>query len=296
MKFPILALLAAAALTAGSCTKRPVRPQFTVVSTDSLISGNGFSCDFEYRFASIANAQNSPALAAIERMNIDRFFDLENFEGTPEEAASAAIRQVTSDMTPPGNTPESTVRPAWEGEISVESEGSVVDTLLCYVITRASYTGGAHGIYGTECYNYSLAGGYEITTADLFTETQLERLNRLIREDIYEQYGVRSDEELETKGFFPGIHRCNGEFPRHARRHHVLLQSLRHRMLRARERRGEREPRTAGRTLTVRPCKEKKKGPSLTTRTFFFGGEPPPPKMRFNRRYSTAERVPPLWS
>ena len=154
MKFPILALLAAAALTAGSCTKRPVRPQFTVVSTDSLISGNGFSCDFEYRFASIANAQN-------------------------------------------------TVRPAWEGEISVESEGSVVDTLLCYVITRASYTGGAHGIYGTECYNYSLAGGYEITTADLFTETQLERLNRLIREDIYEQYGVRSDEELETKGFFP---------------------------------------------------------------------------------------------
>jgi len=136
-------------------------------------------------------------------MNIDRFFDLENFEGTPEEAASAAIRQVTSDMTPPGNTPESTVRPAWEGEISVESEGSVVDTLLCYVITRASYMGGAHGIYGTECYNYSLAGGYEITTADLFTETQLERLNRLIREDIYEQYGVRSDEELETKGFFP---------------------------------------------------------------------------------------------
>lgn len=130
MKFPTLALLAAAALTAGSCTKRPVRPQFTVVSTDSLISGNGFSCDFEYRFASIANAQDSPALAAIERMNIDRFFDLENFEGTPEEAASAAIRQVTSDMTPPGNTPESTVRPAWEGEISVESEGSVVDTLL----------------------------------------------------------------------------------------------------------------------------------------------------------------------
>ena len=57
MKFPTLALLAAAALTAGSCTKRPVRPQFTVVSTDSLISGNGFSCDFEYRFASIANAQ-----------------------------------------------------------------------------------------------------------------------------------------------------------------------------------------------------------------------------------------------
>ena len=106
-------------------------------------------------------------------------------------------------MTPPENAAESSARPAWKAEISAESEGSVVDTLLCYVITRSSYTGGAHGIYGTECYNYSLAGGYEITTADLFTEAQLERLNRLVREDICEQYGVRSDEELETKGFFP---------------------------------------------------------------------------------------------
>lgn len=202
MKFRILILLAAAALTAGSCTKRPVKPQFTVASTDSLVSGNGFSCNFEYRFASIANAQDSPALAAIERTNIDRFFDLEDFAGTPEEAAAAAIRQFTSDMTPPANSPTAP-RAAWEGEISVESEGSVVDTLLCYVITRTSYTGGAHGIYDMECYNYSLAGGYEITTADLFTETQLEQLDRMIREDLYRQYGVRSDEELKTKGFFP---------------------------------------------------------------------------------------------
>ena len=139
MKFRTLALLAAA-LTVGSCTKRPVQPRFTVVSADSLVSGNGFSCGFEYRFASIANAEDSPALAAIERANIGRFFELENFEGTPREAASAAIRQVTSDMTPPENAAESSARPAWKGEISAESEGSVVDTLLCYVITRAERT------------------------------------------------------------------------------------------------------------------------------------------------------------
>ena len=86
-------------------------------------------------------------------------------------------------MMPPENTPEMSEHRLWEGEISAESEGSVVDTLLCYIITRSSYTGGAHGIYGTECYTYSLAGGYEITTADLFTEAQLERLNELIRKD-----------------------------------------------------------------------------------------------------------------
>ena len=213
MKFRIPALLAAAAaLIAVSCTKRPVQPRFAVVTADTLIGGNGFSCDIEYRFASIGNAATSPALATIERANIGYFFELENFDGTPWEAVTAAVGQIVSDMTPPATSPETDLRPGWKGEISVESEGSVVDTLLCYVITRSSYTGGAHGIYGTECYTYSLAGGYEITTADLFTETQLEHLGQLIRNEIYEQYGAGSDEELEAKGFFPEYIRVTENF------------------------------------------------------------------------------------
>ena len=150
MKFRTLTVLAVAAtLTVGSCTKRPIQPQFSVITADTLIDGNSFTCKIEYRFASISNAQASPALAAIEQANIGRFFELENFEGTPREAIEAAVRQAVNDMMPPENTPEMSEHRLWEGEISAESEGSVVDTLLCYIITRSSYTGGAHGIYGT---------------------------------------------------------------------------------------------------------------------------------------------------
>ena len=77
MKFRTLTILAVAAtLTVGSCTKRPIQPQFSVITADTLIDGNSFTCKIEYRFASIGNAQASPALAAIEQANIGRFFEL----------------------------------------------------------------------------------------------------------------------------------------------------------------------------------------------------------------------------
>lgn len=202
MKFRTALLLATAVLAAGSCTKRPVQPRFAVVAIDTLLSGSGFACEVEYRFATIANAEDSPALAAIEQANINRFFDLEDFDGTAQQAAAEAIRQSAAELMPPASAPQ-TPGPVWEGEISVESEGAIVDTLLCYTITRSSYTGGAHGLYGTACYTYSLTGGYEITTADLFTETQLEGLERLLRAAIYEQYEARNDSELEAQGLFP---------------------------------------------------------------------------------------------
>ena len=90
-----------------------------------------------------------------------------------------------------------------EYEISAESEGSTVDSLLCFVITRAGYTGGAHGMYGTECHTYSLADGFELSRADLFSEEKLQQIDRLIREKIAEQYHAATDEELTRAGFFP---------------------------------------------------------------------------------------------
>lgn len=203
MKIRTSALLAAAFIvTAAGCTKRPVQAQFETVAIDTLIGGSGFACDIGYRFASIRNAAGSPALEAIEQANIGRFFELEGFSGTARDAARQAVRQIRDELAPPAGA-VATEQPLWKGEISVESEGSVVDTLLCYVITRSSYTGGAHGMYGTECYAYSLAGGHEITTADLFTEAQLRRLDELIRSRIRKQYQAGDDAELEAMGFFP---------------------------------------------------------------------------------------------
>ena len=154
----------------------------------------------------IGNAAGHPALETIERANIGYFYDLEAFEGTAAEAAEAAIAQIAEQyaMPPGASGPDvGTGRPAWEGEISVESEGNVVDSLLCYAITRSSYTGGAHGMYSTQYHIYSLADGFELSLADLFDARQLEILDRAIREKIAETYDAVSDEDLSDRGFFP---------------------------------------------------------------------------------------------
>lgn len=212
MKIRHSILLAALLLAAASCTRKPVQPRFDTVAVDTLLRGNGFACNIEYRFATIRNAAASPALEAIESANVAHFFELEEFAGTAEEAAAASIRQTAADMMPPANSPQADGRAEWQGEISAESEGSVVDTLLCYVISRSSYLGGAHGIYGTECHVYSLADGYEVELADLFDEGQLRRLDALIREDLCRQYDADNDRELEEKGFFPEYIRATENF------------------------------------------------------------------------------------
>lgn len=197
MKFR-LAVLLGAILFIGSCTKRPVRPEFTTVSVDTLLLGNGNRCNIALRFESIRNAAKSTALETIEQANIGYFFQLEAFSGTADQAVTAALLDIRANYLPEGAGPTGA-----EYEISAEAETSVVDSLLCYLITRAGYTGGAHGMYGTECHTYSLNDGFELSLADLFSETQIGRLDSLIRTKIAAQYHASTDEELTRAGFFP---------------------------------------------------------------------------------------------
>ena len=191
-------LLIGAILLAGACTKKTVLPEFETRAVDTLLAGDGNSCKVEYRFASIRNTPESPTLAAIEQANIGYFFQLEDFSGTIDQAVTASLTDLQTNCLLPDAGPTGR-----EFEVSVESEASVVDSLLGYTITRASYTGGAHGMYGTECHTYSLHDGFELSLSDLFSEKALQRLDTLIREKIAVQYNATTDEELSRAGFFP---------------------------------------------------------------------------------------------
>lgn len=186
------------------CARKPVQPQFETIAIDSLIGSQTNGCRIEYRFTTIANAGKSPALQAIEETNIVYFFELEAFTGNPTQAATQAIRELGAELDLPGGL--------GNGEISVESEAAVQDTLLNYAIIRSSYTGGAHGIYGIENHTYSLAGGYELTLADLFPAQAIEGINKLIRTKLYEQYSAGNDDELASKGFFLDCIAANENF------------------------------------------------------------------------------------
>jgi len=135
-----------------------------MLTIDTLIGTPANGCKIEYRFATIANAEKSPALRSIEAANAGYFFELEEFGGTARQAADSALRQIAAELAFPQSAPQMTE----PYEISAEAEAAVTDSLVTYIISRWSYTGGAHGMYATECHTYSLAGGYELSTADLF--------------------------------------------------------------------------------------------------------------------------------
>ena len=164
-------LIAGMAAATAACTRKPVVPEFSMLSIDTLIGTPANGCKIEFRFATIANAAKSPALRSIEAANAEYFFELEDFGGTARQAVDSAIRQIAAEMLP-----DSVEQTMGTYEISAEAEVTVTDSLVTYIISRWSFTGGAHGMYGMET---------------------------LLRKKLYEQYGADSDEELAAQGFFP---------------------------------------------------------------------------------------------
>ena len=55
-------LIAGMAAATAACTRKPVVPQFGMLTIDTLIGTPANGCKIEYRFATIANAEKSPAL------------------------------------------------------------------------------------------------------------------------------------------------------------------------------------------------------------------------------------------
>lgn len=178
------------------CGRRPVCPQIESLKIDTLFCEGETTFEISYDFATIANASRSEALEAIEQANILYFFGREEFPGTAAEAAQAALSEFHDQFTDTFDTP-------WTAYVTVASRAEVCDSLLVYTISREEYTGGAHGMRSVEYHNYSLAGGYELATGDLFTPVQTEALAALVHSKLWQIYLVQDDEGLTKVGFFP---------------------------------------------------------------------------------------------
>ena len=197
-RFPALGASLALLLAAG-CGEQTVAPRFTTLHVDTLLVCGTARYSVRYDFTSIANASEDAALQAIEEANIRNFFDLEYSPGSARQAADTALADLYAEMIPDQETEY-----AWENTLSAQSDAAVVaDTLLVYTIDMSSYSGGAHGYYGRTVRNYSLKGGYDLMLNDLFDATQRDLLDELIRDKLYDRYGVADDVGLAAEGFFP---------------------------------------------------------------------------------------------
>ena len=84
-------LIAGMAAATAACTRKPVVPQFGMLTIDTLIGTPANGCKIEYRFATIANAEKSPALRSIEAANAGYFFELEEFGGTARQDRKSVV-------------------------------------------------------------------------------------------------------------------------------------------------------------------------------------------------------------
>ncbi|WP_300110576.1 RsiV family protein [uncultured Alistipes sp.] len=207
MKRVVVFLLVLASLALGSCRRATVMPEFDVIVLDTVITDNDYACTFQFTFTSIANADKSPALQAIQEANQLYFFEREDVQGDVQQMMEYSIAQFMchNQILDENYDLEDLGTPNWrsEMELIIESDARIVDSLLVYSISRSSYTGGAHGMYTLSWHNYSIAGGYELALSDLFTPEQQESLLTLIKHKLYEQFEATGDEDLAAQGLFP---------------------------------------------------------------------------------------------
>lgn len=78
-------------------------------------------------------------------------------------------------------------------------DGSVVYNahgIVCYRLHTVSYTGGAHDFTSTKVGLYDIAHQRQIDITDIFSETQLPEVNRLIQQQLMEQFDCATPEQL----------------------------------------------------------------------------------------------------
>lgn len=187
------------AVGAVACKPKTAMPELGAVVVDTTFRAGPMTLAVQYEFASIRNAADAPALEAIERANIESFFGLEGFAGSAHDAAMRSIDRLTAE----GEALAAADCMPFDGYVTAAADAKVIDTVLVYSVSFSEYTGGAHGMHGQHVRNYSLSGGYRLELCDLFDEAQMQGLRQLVREKLYAQFGVSSDEGLAEQGFFP---------------------------------------------------------------------------------------------
>lgn len=85
--------------------------------------------------------------------------------------------------------------------------------LVSMVMSQYTYTGGAHGYYGSAHICVDRATRRVLSETDLFVEDYEAELDQIIRHRLMHHYNVSTDEALEQEGFFSvGDISTNGNF------------------------------------------------------------------------------------
>lgn len=178
----------------ASCNRKP---SFETIDTDREVSLPNCTYTVECQFTYLKSYRNPHTVRLIQRAMIEAVFGLEDFDGSPEEACKAYMAQLEADY---GDS-DTTYR--WDGFFNTATSAELLNgRLLVYTVSNQSYTGGAHGIYGTTSYCFDLATGTPLALADILPEDNYEAFAALLRDSIIAKYERRDASELTQDGFF----------------------------------------------------------------------------------------------
>ena len=272
-------LIAGMAAATAACTRKPVVPEFSMLSIDTLIGTPANGCKIEFRFATIANAAKSPALRSIEAANAELFLRTGRFRRHgapggrlrhPPDRRGACIPRTASNRR----------REPYEISAEAEVSGHGLARHLYYQPVEFHGRGARHVRHGM---SYLFAGrrstNYPRQTC--FPNSSCTAWKPCCARNCYEQYEADSDEELAAQGFFPEYISLTENFQVTPEGITFYYNPYDHRMLCTGGRRSDDDPRRAGESVTSlrkrdgrRAVKRKKAGVSRL-RPFSLSGNHP---------------------
>lgn len=185
----------AALLTACAVLSCRGGASFDTVEFARTVESPGSEYSVECSFTYLEG--ESPAARRIRSAMIEEAFGLENFSGTPAEAAEAYLARLEEEYA----SDDTLYR--WHGMFQIFTSAEVVnDRTVVYTVDNNSYTGGAHGYASTVSSCYDLRTGEPLTLGDILPENNRAALAALLRRSIAAQYGFDDPRQLTEAGFF----------------------------------------------------------------------------------------------
>lgn len=183
--------LAALVLGAVSCKSAPALPEFGVIEKNQTVRSGQNALELDYRLQYISKYGDGEVMRRIQAAQLADFFGSEYVRATPAESAQAFEQAMSARYL------ADTSGFGWSGYTKLNSRCEMSGRrIVSFTVERSEYTGGAHGLDETHCYNYDLRTGERLTLGSIFTAEGQAALPGAIRAAILKNNGKATWEEL----------------------------------------------------------------------------------------------------
>ncbi|MCP9611080.1 DUF3298 and DUF4163 domain-containing protein [Coprobacter tertius] len=170
-------------------------------------------CTYDLDLVYPSGYTDPETLQGIQKLFLESVFGSKYADLTPNEAAAQNMKDYIdnyqSEMTEyiksmTKEDKEAQGADAWMNYASYDSTATTYNKnkIYSFNVYTYSYTGGAHGIYGTAAYIIDIENQKRIDFADIFTTQDTARLKVMLKEQLATDQNVKNEQALKQLGFW----------------------------------------------------------------------------------------------